>query len=172
MNKSSEKRWYRHAALRLAGTALVLTLLFTLIPVSELFVRMRRVPFGTWLLVLACYMSTHIVGVIKWRMMVNLAGAGLPFAQGARCYFAGLFGSLFLPSIIGGDVVRLGLALRLGRNRAGVLLGSLLDRMLDVVALTCVAAFGTLLLPGALDPRGRMVFWGCLRAWAWRWWHR
>lgn len=143
--------WLR-AALRIGGSALVLALLFQFLPVGEMWRTMRRISPGAWLLVLAAYLGAHFVGVFKWRLMVNLAGARLGFAQAARCYFAGLFGNVFLPSLIGGDVIRAGMALRLGRSKAGVLLGSLLDRMLDVAALAIVAATGMALVPGALDP--------------------
>jgi uncharacterized protein (TIRG00374 family) len=120
---------------------------------------MRRVSLGVWLMVLGLYLATHLVGVLKWRLMINLAGAGVSYAQAVRCYFAGLFGTLFLPSIIGGDILRIGLALRLARNRAGAVLGSLLDRVVDFAALASVAGFGAFLLPGALDPRSRKIFW-------------
>src|SRR4029077_18876664 len=86
------------------------------------------------------------------------AGGGLDVPQAALFYFAGLFGSLFLPSLIGGDLVRAGLALRLGRSKAGGLLGSFLDRMIDFAALTLLAGLGALLVPGALDARGRRIF--------------
>ena len=145
-------------ALRLGGSAIILAVLFTFLPLGEVWATFRRFSFLLWLLVLAGYLSAHLIGACKWRLMVNLAGAGLSFAQSVRCYFAGLFSTLFLPSIVGGDVVRAGLALRLGHSKAGVLLGSLLDRMIDLMALTCLAAFGALLIPGALDPRSRRVF--------------
>lgn len=145
--------------MRLGGSALALTLLLVWLPVGDLWAAMRRVSPATWILVLAGCLSAHVVATIKWRMMVNLAGAGLRAAQAAHCYFAGLFGNVFLPSVVGGDVIRAGLGLRLGRNKPGVLLGSLLDRMLDVVALTGVAGLGALLLPRALDAQSRRVFW-------------
>ncbi len=146
-------------ALRVGASALILALLFHFLRFERLWAAMRRVPPGLWLVVLGGYLSVHVIGVLKWRLMVNLAGAEMSFPQAARCHFGGLFGTLFLPSIVGGDVVRLGLALRLARSRAAAVLGSVLDRMVDVVALTGVAAFGAILLPGALDPRSRKVFW-------------
>ena len=48
----------------------------------------------------------------KWRLLVNAAGGGLSFRTAARAYYMGLFGNTFLPSIVGGDVVRAGVALR------------------------------------------------------------
>lgn len=146
--------------LRLVGTAVVLALLFFVLPVEQLWAAIRRVPPQVWLTVLAGYLAAHLIGVLKWRLMVNLAGAGLDHSQAARCYFAGLFGNIFLPSLIGGDLIRAGLALRMGRSKAGVLLGSLVDRILDVIAITCIAVTGALLAPGALHPHSRRIFWG------------
>jgi len=82
----------------------------------------------------------------------------MKWIQAARCYFAGLFGSLFLPSLIGGDLVRAGMAMRIGRSKAGVLLGSLVDRGVDLVALGILAGTGALLVPGSLDPQDRRIF--------------
>lgn len=146
--------------LRFGGSALILVLLFHFLPLRQVWATLGLLPAKLWLAVLACYLLAHTVGVGKWRLMVNLAGAGLSFSQAARCYFAGLFSTLFLPSIVGGDVVRAGLALRLGRSKAAVLLGSVLDRMLDVAALVILTAIGVLLVPGALGPSSRRIFLG------------
>ena len=154
---TTRKAWWGWVV-RLAGTVVVLALLFYILPFEELWRTMRRISLPAWLLVLAGYTSLHLMAIIKWRIMVNLAGAGLNYPQAARCYFAGLFGNLFLPSLVGGDVIRAGMALKLGKSKAGVLLGSLLDRMLDVAALTSVAALGALLIPGHLEPQVARTF--------------
>ena len=159
MTDSPPQKVWRSFALRIAGSAVVLALLFAFLPLGELWQTMRRVSLVVWLMLLGGYLAVHCVGVLKWRLMVNLAGAGLGVPQAAQCYFAGLFGNIFLPSLIGGDVIRAGLALRLGRSKAGVLLGSLLDRILDIGALTLVAAMGALLAPGALDPQLARTVW-------------
>jgi len=159
MSTTNEKRSWRGAAIRIGGSALILALLLWLLPTDKLWAAIRRMPPSVFALVVASFLATHVVGTIKWRVMVNLAGAGLNYAQAAQCYFAGLFGNVFLPSVVGGDLIRAGLALKMGRNRAGTLFGSLLDRMLDVAALGAVAGMGALLLPGALDEQSRRVFW-------------
>ena len=158
---NSRKKYVRTALqtlLHYGGSALVLYLLFRLLPGRQVWQTLGRLPARLWVMVLVGYLGAHCIGVGKWRLMVNVAGAGLNVRQAARCYFAGLFGSLFLPSLIGGDLVRAGLALRLGRSKAGVLLGSFLDRMIDFAALTLLAGLGALLVPGALDARGRRIF--------------
>jgi uncharacterized protein (TIRG00374 family) len=161
MTERKNPSTWRRALLRWGGSALILGLLFFFLRqhLHELLPTIRRVPLPAWLLLLAAYMGAHLVGVSKWRLMVNLAGAELSWSLAARCYFAGMFGNVFLPSLVGGDVIRAGLGMSLGRSRAGVVLGSLLDRMLDMVSLALIAGAGALLLPKALDERSRRVFW-------------
>ena len=162
MTKPATKPAWKSAALRWGGSVLVLALLFWMLRahLGEMLATIRRVPPAAWVFVLIGYMGVHFIGVSKWRLMVNLAGAELSWPVAARCYFAGLFANMFLPSLVGGDVVRAGMGMTAGRNRAGVLLGSFFDRMLDVVALATVAGFGALMLPRALDEQSRKVFWG------------
>lgn len=115
-------------------------------------------PAHLWILVLSGYLAAHVIGAMKYQLVLNLGGAGIPGRQAARCYFAGLFGSLFLPSLIGGDILRVAMALRMSRSKAGVLLGSLVDRITDFTSLALLAAIGTLLVPGALNERNRKIF--------------
>lgn len=158
--RTFRQTWQRTALrtlLHYGGSALVLVLIFHFLPGRKVWHTLESLPAGLWLLVLAGYLGAHCIGVTKWRLMVNLANAGLQWKQAARCYFAGLFGSLFLPSLIGGDLVRAGMALRIGRSKAGVLLGSFVDRSIDLAALALLAGVGALLVPGALDQKDRRI---------------
>ncbi len=140
------------------GSALVLFLLFRFLSGRRIWQTLETLPVHLWIFVLTGYLATHCIGVTKWRLMVSVAGSGMKWIQAARCYFAGLFGSLFLPSLIGGDLVRASMAMRIGRSKAGVLLGSLVDRSVDLVALGLLAGAGALLVPGSLDSRDRRIF--------------
>ena len=158
MTAAPKTKSWRTMAVRAAVSLAILALLLAVLPRERVWTAMRHVPPALWLLVLAGYMAGHVIGVIKYRMMVNLAGAGLGYPQAAQCYFGGLFGTLFLPSIVGGDLVRASLGLRMARHRTGFLLGSLLDRLLDIAALALVAGAGMLMLPGELEPHSRKIF--------------
>lgn len=148
----------RRMLLRVLGSIVVLAVLLAFVPLDELRAALARVPAMIWLAALATYLGLHLIGVVKWRMMMNGAGAGISFRDTVRCYYYGLFGNIFLPSIVGGDVVRAGLATRLSHSKSGVILGSLVDRTLDTVGLAAVAGIGMLLLPTAVDPRSRTTF--------------
>ncbi len=158
---STQRSWLRTAlrtTLQYGGSALILYLLFRLLPGKQVWKALGLLPARLWVLVLVGYLAAHIVGATKYQFVLNLGGAGIPGRQAARCYFAGLFGSLFLPSLIGGDILRVAMALRMSRSKAGVLLGSLVDRITDFTSLALLAAIGALLVPGALNERNRKVF--------------
>src|SRR5271168_3171172 len=144
--------------LQYGGSALVLYLLFRLLPGRQVWRALGLLPAQLWLAVLIGYLAAHCIGAAKYRLVLNLGGAGINVRQTARCYFAGLFGSLFLPSLIGGDILRVAMALRVAKSRAGVLLGSLVDRLSDFAALALLAGIGAALVPGTLDPRSRKIF--------------
>lgn len=156
-NVLSRRSWLG-LVLRVGGSALALLILFHFLPLAEVWLTLRRLPPHLWLLLVVAYLCAHLVAVTKWRMMVNLAGARLSFRQAVRCYFSGLFSTLFLPSIVGGDVVRAALAFRIGQSKAAIVLGGLTDRVLDFVALLFLTALGAVLVPGTLPAEARRIF--------------
>jgi glycosyltransferase 2 family protein len=133
--------------LRWAAGLLVLGALLHFLPIALLRAAIARVPVSIFFAVLLAYLLMHCLGVAKWRMVVNAAGAGLDFATSAQCYFGGLFGTLFLPSIVGGDVVRLAVGLQRSPRPAAVLAGNLVDRFLDVAAQAGLVLLGLILVP-------------------------
>lgn len=148
----------RRPVFRLLASLALLTTLLLVVPFDEFRRAISGVAPGAWLLALLAYLALHLVGVLKWRLLMNAAGAELAATDAVRCYYYGLFGNIFLPSIVGGDVVRAGLAARLSRSPGGVVLGSIVDRVLDTAGLAALAGIGALLLPAALDPRSRATF--------------
>ncbi len=150
--------FWRRPAFRIAFSAALLALLFTILPFHEMREAMGRLRWYVWPAALATYLSLHLIGVAKWRLLVNVAGAGLSFGQAARAYYWGLFGNTFLPSIVGGDVVRMGMAMRAARSTSGLVLGSMVDRLLDILGLVMVAGIGAWLSPLALDAGSRRIF--------------
>src|SRR5216683_8423326 len=134
-------------ALRWLAALAVLALLLHFFPLAPLRSALAHVPLTRFLAILLLYLLGHAAGIVKWRMVVNAAGAELSLAASAQCYAGGLFGTLFLPSIIGGDVVRLAVGLRRSPRPAAVLAGNVVDRFLDVIAQAGLVLLGLLLVP-------------------------
>jgi glycosyltransferase 2 family protein len=130
----------------------LLAALFLILPWEQVKGALLRLPPGTWLLVLAGFLAGHLLGVVKWRLFVNAGRASLGFTNAVLCYAAGLFANLCLPSIVGGDVLRLALAARFTRRPEAAFLGAVLDRLTDMIAMVVLITAGGLLsrdsLPG------------------------
>src|SRR6267154_181154 len=136
--------------LRWAAALLVLGILLYLLPVAPLRSALARVPLTRFIAVLLIYLVALTGGITKWHTVVNSAGAQLSFAASAQCYTSGLFGALFLPSIIGGDVARLAAGISRSPHPAAVITGNVADRFLDVAAQLTLVGLGLILLPGSL----------------------
>ncbi len=132
------------------AAAAVFAILFYFLPIASLRTALARVPPIRFVIVLLVHLLAHAVGIAKWRMIVNTAGAQLDFSTSAQCYLGGLFGTLFLPSIIGGDVVRIAVGLRRSPSPAAVLAGNVVDRFIDVISQATLVFLGLILLPGSL----------------------
>jgi uncharacterized protein (TIRG00374 family) len=146
----NRRRGWWLIALRWLAAVAVLGILIHFLPLQLLGEAIQRVPLTRFLAILLGYLLAHTVGIAKWRMVVNAAGARLDYATSAQCYTGGLFATLFLPSIIGGDVVRLAVGLRRSPDPAAVLAGNVVDRFLDMTAQAGLVLLGILLLPGSL----------------------
>src|SRR5712692_3201815 len=166
--QKSSRSWIFLAA-RWAAALLILGILFYLLPVAPLRDALARVPFTRFIAVLLIYLVALTGGITKWHTVVNSAGAQLSFAASAQCYTSGLFGALFLPSIIGGDVARLAVGISRSPRPAAVITGNVADRFLDVAAQLTLVSLGLMLLPGSLPvalqgPAKHVLFAGVLVA--------
>src|SRR6266446_6861340 len=156
-------------AARWAAALLILGILFYLLPVAPLRSALSRVPLTRFVAVLLIYLVAVTGGITKWHTVVNSAGAQLNFAASAQCYTSGLFGALFLPSIVGGDVARLAVGISRSPRPAAVITGNVADRFLDVAAQLTLVSLGLILLPGSLPaplqaPARRVLIAGLLGA--------
>ncbi len=90
---------------------------------------------------LACLLFSYCISGLRWAVIARGLGLDVSIRRKVRIFFVGAFSSLFLPSIIGGDVVRgLLLARREGRQGVGVEAAAsvILDRLNGLYALVAV----------------------------------
>lgn len=144
------RRGWIFLLLRWAAAFAILALLLHFFPMVQFRDALSRVPPARFIAVLLIYLVALTGGITKWHVVVNSAGAQLSFAASAQCYTSGLFGALFLPSIIGGDVARLAVGISRSPHPAAVITGNVADRFLDVAAQLTLVSLGLILLPGSL----------------------
>src|SRR5204863_360725 len=59
-----------------------------------------------WLLAAGLYYLTQVASSLRWQILARPLGFHRPITQYLSFYFIGMFFNLFLPTSVGGDVVR------------------------------------------------------------------
>jgi uncharacterized protein (TIRG00374 family) len=136
--------------LRLAVSALVLFALFRIVPIERVWAEARRIALPLWLGALVLFLLGHAAATIKWRLLI---GRGVSFPQAFQAHLAGLAANVCLPGLGGGDVVRAALVFRSAEDHSRLVVGSIADRLIDILGLLLFAVAGALLAvrPGQSD---------------------
>ena len=82
---------------------------------------------------------SRLCTVARWHTLLRAGGIPIPFKETLRLTFAGLFGSNFLPTSVGGDVVRLAGAMQMGYDRAVCLASIAVDRLVNMAGMSLAA---------------------------------
>lgn len=131
--------------------------LLWLLPWAEVRQAAGRLSWNVWLPVLAAFVGGHALGSLKWRLLVNAGRAHLGAVDAVRCYAAGLFANICLPSIVGGDVLRATLAVRsMGRSESAIF-GGIADRVIDIATMAVFVSGGALFAREALPAWGETL---------------
>lgn len=104
--------------------------------------------FGFWVAALALYLGIQMISGLRWRLLAKPLGYEGSVWQFTGFYFIGMFFNLFLPTSVGGDVVRawyLG-----GGSELSAFLSVLVDRLSGLVVLLGLACVAVSLCPIAL----------------------
>jgi uncharacterized protein (TIRG00374 family) len=125
--------------LRVLVSAVVLFVIFHVVPIDEVWAQARRLPPVVWIGALIAFLAGHAAAAVKWRLLI---GPGPSFGEAFRAHLAGLAANLGLPGVAGGDVVRAGLVFRQAKDPSRLAVGSVADRLLDTLGLVIIAAVG------------------------------
>ena len=155
--KQSVKSLLGNPYIRFSISLIILGFLFYHLPLRQLWHTIRNVPFTVWLFTVAVFVLGHIFGTVKWHLLINTGSHRVPFIVALRCYFAGLFANLFLPSLAGGDVVRAGLAIRYTKEKTAIIFGGVLDRFLDTASLGAIILVGAYFAPTAFSDSDQRI---------------
>ncbi len=131
--------------IQLGGTLLSALLLVGLVRQQgwgEVIAAVQQIPLTVFLLTLAIMLLSRLCVVLRWYVLLRSAKAQVSFKAIFELVFVGLFASNFLPSTIGGDVVRLAGAIML-RVDAGLSAASLVaDRLIGMAGMTVMLPAG------------------------------
>jgi uncharacterized membrane protein YbhN (UPF0104 family) len=137
-NAAPWRRWLVQASVSFA----VLATLFWLLPTAEILDGIARVPPLLFAGVFLLFLVAHVFAAMKWWI---LTGRGVPAATALRAHFIGLTANLCLPGVAGGDAARVAVVWSRTADKSRLAAGSISDRLIDLVALCCIATVGLLL---------------------------
>jgi uncharacterized membrane protein YbhN (UPF0104 family) len=135
----------RGTILRLVGTtAAVILMVYLLIQqdwreIGAALQQTSRLYLG--LSLLAMVLSRLAIS-LRWHLLLRSGGARIRIGQSLQLTFAGLFASNFLPSTIGGDIVRLAGAFRWGIDSAMCLASLIVDRLVGIFSMSFALPLG------------------------------
>ena len=147
-------------ALRLLVSAALLYVVLRSIDVAALWQRVRGMNPAWLLLALIVYGLTQAVSVWRWHRLLRAQHIEVEPRKLTESMWVSLFFNNFLPSNIGGDVIRIADTSNAAGSKTVATTVILVDRMLGLAALMLVAATGALIseLVGVHIPGARWLW--------------
>jgi len=144
----------KHAkSLRLAGTILALGLLVYLLSQQgwdEILAAIQKISLFRLGAAFGLMMVSRLAVAGRWHVLLRAVGLDITFSQSTRLTFAGLFASNFLPTTIGGDVVRLAGSIQMKFDAAISAASLIVDRLVGMAGMAMALPFD---LPSLLEGR-------------------
>jgi hypothetical protein len=157
MPPADQERPSRNAlALRGAGTLLALALtVYLLSQQGWQEIASAAARLEPWRLALSflLMMVSRLAVTARWHVLLRCAQMEITAWQSLRITFAGLFATNFLPTTIGGDVVRLAGAIQLKFDAAISAASLVADRLVGMAGMAIVVPLGLLLVVSQPPPQ-------------------
>ena len=140
-NQTSKRNFF----LRLAGTILsiiLLVYLFYSVGWKELLLSIRSLSWERIIIVVLLILISRLATFARWHVLLQIESIKVDWKDSLRLTFAGLFAANFLPTTIGGDVVRLAGAMRLKVSGSLAAASLIVDRLIGMAGMALVAPLG------------------------------
>lgn len=131
--------------IRLFGTLLAVALLIYLLSQQgwdEIAEAIRSIPFWRFVLAMSLMFVSRFAVWGRWHVLLRASKLQISAGQSLRITFAGLFASNFLPTTIGGDVIRLAGVLQLSTDAVVSAASLIVDRLVGMAGMAMAVPFG------------------------------
>ncbi|HXG55273.1 MAG TPA: lysylphosphatidylglycerol synthase transmembrane domain-containing protein [Vicinamibacterales bacterium] len=126
-----------------AGVSIVLLwLLFSRVDFARLWSIARTASVGWLALALVLYLAMILTSAWRWGLLLKAQRIGLPFRRLASSFLVATFFNNFLPSNIGGDVIRVADTAPEAGSKTLAATVVLVDRAIGLLGLVLMAAIG------------------------------
>lgn len=139
MSVESQKRGRLGLILKLSVSLLLLTFLFWKTDRAALFSTFHSLSFPPFLAALLLYFVVQVLSTFRWQLLLRAERIAIPLWRLILLYFEGMFFSLFLPTLIGGDLVRGHRIYRYTDGKEASLASILVERLSGLATLLAIA---------------------------------
>src|SRR3954469_11683330 len=138
----------------------LLALLFSRVDVSRLWAVARQASVAWLTAALLLYFAMVLSSAVRWGVLLRALHVRLPFSFLTQSFLVATFFNNFLPSNIGGDVIRITDSAKAAGSKTLATTVVLIDRGLGVLGLALMAATGaTMMQRMAVGPVGPRMLW-------------
>jgi uncharacterized membrane protein YbhN (UPF0104 family) len=141
-------RRYALLAAKLAVSVALLALLFSRIDAASLWASARRASLAWLIAALGIYFINVLASVWRWRTLLGAQDVDLSWRTLLGSFLVATFFNNFLPSNIGGDVMRISDTAKAAGSKTLATTVVLTDRVIGLIGLVLVAATGATLAAG------------------------
>ncbi len=143
--------------LRIAASMLMLAFLFKQVDIQAILRVVKSADIGLLLVACAVFFLTYVFCLFRWEMLLRAADIKLPLKRVIFSFAGGTFFNLFLPSTIGGDLIRsLDLSAHTKKPKE-IVATVLMDRLSGYIGLVVVALLAVFLGWRFLDDKSVLV---------------
>src|SRR5262245_19943004 len=153
-------------ALKLAVSVALLAWLFSRVDMTALWATARRASPSWMAIAYGIYSLNVLLSVWRWWLLVEAQELDVPFKTLTASMLVALVFNNFLPSNIGGDVIRISDTARAAGSKTLATTIVLVDRTMGMMGLVLVAACGASMVASAASAGGhvRLPIWP---SWLW-----
>jgi uncharacterized membrane protein YbhN (UPF0104 family) len=135
--------------LRVVGTVLSLVLLVWLLWKQDwnaILIAIKTLPLWIFIVSFGLLLIRHTWNTTRWFILVRAQDIPIRFPRALRLVFTGLFVSNFLPSMVGGDVVRIAGIIQDSEERIAGAASVVVDRVIGVIGMLFALPFSAPLI--------------------------
>jgi hypothetical protein len=145
----------RSNLLRVFGTLFAVLLMAYLLwqHWEDILASLTQLAWGRLALAFGFMLLSRLAVMGRWHALLLSAGTEIKFSLSARITYAGLFATNFLPTTIGGDVVRLAGAVQAGLDAALATASLIVDRLVGMLGMALILPVGMLRVAALLAAR-------------------
>lgn len=131
--------------LRVGISIVLLYVVFRQVEVNDLISNIKSADRAGIIFAFCIFFLSNILCIFRWQMLLKGANINVPLSRIIISFSGGVFFSLFMPSTIGGDLVRSVDLSSYTKKPKSVVASVLLDRLSGYVGLVIVAVFAAFL---------------------------